>query len=190
MSLSDLWDNIRDAGEEIIDDLKGRAEERFDRIKEEIGDQLEKVEKYIPFSVNPVPGSVVYCKLLTAHHSGVYLGDGRIAHLDGDGSIQSVTPRVFIDRLNGWNTGLLIYVSCCNGQPIGCKNVATRAKKMIGKRREYNFILDNCHQFTAGCLTGSFDNPINFFWMLREKTNDILGADSWRSWDLDAEELF
>jgi hypothetical protein len=47
----------------------------------------------------------------------------------------------------------------------------------------YNLILDNCHQFTSGCLSGNFENAHNFFWMVRDETFKVLGANGWRVWD-------
>ena len=58
---------------------------------------------------------------------------------------------------------------------------------MVGKSRDYNFIMDNCHQFTSGCLTGDFENADNFLWMLKDTAGEVLGADNWRLWDREEE---
>ncbi|MEJ2676599.1 MAG: hypothetical protein P8011_15675 [Acidihalobacter sp.] len=78
-----------------------------------------------------------------------------------------------------------ILVSCRGASAVGSKKTADRAKSAVGKVRDYNFVLDNCHQFSAGCLTGDFDNSCNFLWMLKDETKNELGSDTWRHWDID-----
>ena len=41
------------------------------------------------------------------------------------------------------------------------------AQAAIGNERAYNIIMDNCHQFTAECILGEFDNPNNFLFFLK-----------------------
>jgi cell wall-associated NlpC family hydrolase len=60
--------------------------------------------------VSPVVGSVVYCDLaLTTEHSGIYVGENQIVHLDGDGDIQIVSPDDFLARLDGFNLAMSSY---------------------------------------------------------------------------------
>ncbi len=136
---------------------------------------------------SPRVGSVVYCDLTAGYgdHSGVYVGRNRIIHLNGDGKVESVSPKQFIDRLGGFNTAMSIYVSCEGLKPVGSKEVAERARSMRGKWRNYNVLMDNCHQFTAGCLTGDFNNANNFLWMLKGEVEECLGSDTWRVWDIE-----
>lgn len=125
----------------------------------------------------------MYCKLGgIAEHSGVYVGNGKIVHLDGDGSIEVVSRRTFIRRLGGVNPALSIYVSCVDTSAAGTEAVAKRAMAMIGRQRKYNVILDNCHQFTSGCLTGNFDNSDNFWWMVKDTAEKKYKVDNWRVW--------
>ncbi len=135
--------------------------------------------------VYPVRGSVVYCDLGfgLAEHSGIYVGDNKIVHLDGSGLIECVSPRLFISRLNGLNSAISIYVSCVGGSAVGANNIAKRAVGMIGASRDYNVILDNCHQFSSGCMTGNFDNSDNFLWMLKQTSRETIGSDTWRVWE-------
>ena len=58
----------------------------------------------------PTRGSVVYCDLAlsTVEHTGIYVGDNKIVHLDGSGLIEVVTPEKFLQRLDGWNTAMSI----------------------------------------------------------------------------------
>lgn len=135
---------------------------------------------------SPAKGSVVYCDLAagTAEHTGIYIGKNHIVHLNGDGVIERVTPKQFMQRLGGFNTAISIYVSCRDGAPVGSKNAAKLAESMVGNTREYNVILDNCHQFTSGCLTGKFDNSCNFFTFLNDIIEKEINGNEWRVWDL------
>ncbi|MCY3701857.1 MAG: lecithin retinol acyltransferase family protein [Rhodospirillales bacterium] len=83
-----------------------------------------------------------------------------------------------------------IYVSCYDERSVGNSRAARRALSMIGRRRNYNLLLDNCHQFVAGCLTGDFENSDNFLWMLKDTASNVLGSNTWRIWNLSNEELF
>jgi len=133
----------------------------------------------------PAIGSVLYCDLAfgLAAHSGIYIGDNTIVHLDGDGIVKPTSPEEFLDRLDGLNTAISIYASCNDVTPVGCETVALRAISAIGNERNYNLLFDNCHQFTTGCLTGDFDNNAsNFLWMLKMKAESYIDADSWRVW--------
>lgn len=130
--------------------------------------------------VQPVPGSVLYTDLFLsyAEHSGVYVGNGLIAELNGAGNIELVTRREFMQG----GTGQSIYVSSCDGQAIGDPAVASRARAMVGSTRDYNILLDNCHQFSSGCLTGNFENSDNFLAFLKTQSEKSLGANEWRVW--------
>lgn len=132
--------------------------------------------------LRPRKGSVVYCGLLFGQegHSGIYVGKGKIVSLSGDGEIVKETPDEFLD---GVTTGDTIYVSCLGKSPVGDPDVAKRARKMVGDYRNYNFLLDNCHQFTSGCLTGDFENADNFLPMVKDRAESVLGADEWRAWE-------
>ena len=52
------------------------------------------IDNEIRDTVYPVMGSVVYCDLAFGHaeHSGIYIGNDQIVHLDGSGDIEIVTP--------------------------------------------------------------------------------------------------
>lgn len=141
------------------------------------------IDNNIRDCVKPARGSVVYCDLACiAEHSGIYIGDGNIIHLDGSGAIEVVTKEGFINRLGGMNVAMSIYVSCLNNSSYGSESTANRAISMLGNKRNYNIIFNNCHQFTAGCITGDFDNSNNFLWMLKYTTEKEFGVNSWRVW--------
>ena len=135
---------------------------------------------------SPEIGSIVYCDLMAgyADHSGIYIGNNKIVHLDGSGYVECVTPKQFMARLGGFGTAISIYVSCDDEDAVGSSLVAKRAKEQIGKYRNYNFLLDNCHQFVSGCLHGDFENHHNFLWMLKDEAKLYLGINTWRVWDM------
>ncbi|MBQ7188547.1 MAG: lecithin retinol acyltransferase family protein [Kiritimatiellae bacterium] len=116
--------------------------------------------------VKPERGAILRCDLLgsLAHHTGVYLGDDRIAEVtedeDGWAVVREVTPETF---LNGEGTslnrsGAFIYVATDDDEVIAEEQVASLAEAMIGSQRgEYNLLTNNCHRFTCHCILG--ENP-------------------------------
>ncbi len=143
---------------------------------------LESIVDNCRDQVKPQVGSVVYCDLAFGFmdHSGIYIGNNRIVHLSGKGKIEVISPKKFIDG----GTACSIYVSCKETSSVGSEKVAKRAISALGEYRDYNFILDNCHQFTAGCLNGDFDNSCNFLWMLKDESKSKIKSNSWRLWDI------
>lgn len=133
--------------------------------------------------VRPVEGSILYCDLAFgyAEHSGVYIGDGRIVHLNGQGKVEVVSPSEFIEGTTAMN----IYVSCRNEYAVGCDFTADRARQAIHDKRNYNVLLDNCHQFSAGCITGDFENSSNMLRLLKYECETYFRANAWRQWDID-----
>ena len=117
----------------------------------------------------------------TFEHSGIHVGGYKVVSLDGSGEIKEESTRAFLD--GGYNR--FIWVSCRGGAAVGKPSVAKRAREMVGRTREYNFLSDNCHQFTSGCLTGDFESADNAFTFLKMTVEGVLGADNWRVWDRD-----
>ena len=133
----------------------------------------------------PCPGTPVYCKLaVVAEHTGIYVGDGKIVHLNGDGEIEIVSPREFVSRLDGLNPAVSIYFAAgAEGKALGKRSVANRARSMVGGRRNYDLFFDNCHQFTCGCLSGDFENLCKLFPMVEMEIMKELGFFHWAEWD-------
>ncbi|WP_199883051.1 lecithin retinol acyltransferase family protein [Pseudoalteromonas sp. T1lg75] len=133
--------------------------------------------------VTPVEGSILYCDLVFgyAEHSGVYIGDGQIVHLNGQGKVEVVSPYEFVEG----TTAINIYVSCRNKYAVGCDFTADRARQAIHDKRNYNVLLDNCHQFSAGCITGDFENSSNMLRLLKYECETYFRANIWRQWDID-----
>ena len=135
-------------------------------------------------TVTPIEGSVVYCVLTGVEHSGIYVGGGKIVHLDGSGKVESVTPEIFLDRLDGLNQAITIYVSCDNtGYPVGSYVAASRARMEVGKKRKYSLVSENCHQFIAGCLMDNFEIPCSTFSSLKKLTKTEIGLKDWKAWE-------
>ena len=132
-------------------------------------------------SVIPAVGSIVYCDMYFgyAEHSGVYIGNNQIVHLNGNGLIEVVSPKEFMAN----TTAINIYVSCEGSYASGEQYVADNALQMLGEFRNYNIITDNCHQFTVGCINGDFDNSCSFMWMLKDEIKKHLGTNTWRQCD-------
>ena len=148
-----------------------------------IANILESVVDTCRESVVPRAGSIVYCDLAFGHaeHSGVYIGNNEIVHLNGNGRVEVVSPRSFMSNTTAAN----IYVSCEGRYVSSGKQIADNAKMMLGSYRDYNFILDNCHQFTTGCITGDFESSCSFMWMLKDEARKHMDANTWRHWDSD-----
>ena len=140
--------------------------------------------------VVPSEGSIVCCMLAgVLDHSGVYVGNGRIIHRDGGGYIDEVSPREFLERLEGWNAAVTIFVACKGKNPTGSWEIADRAREALNdpQHEGYNLITKNCHQFCHYCLTGKIDNGIDDFTFtaLEDEMMRIQGMDTWRRWEFE-----
>ena len=145
-----------------------------------LADDTQHLRSDPNLSVSPVEGSILYINLFGnyAQHSGIYIGDGQIVELSGKGHIRKVDREQFIHGCTGGE----IHVSCLHNKPIGSSTVAERARLQLGSKRKYNVVMNNCHQFCAGCLSGDFENSDNFLWMLKLSAMKALGANRWRIW--------
>lgn len=133
-------------------------------------------------NVEPGIGALVYCELFKMEHSGIYLGGNRIAQLNGKGNIEVVSPSSFTDNITTIDRDIFIPVKT-DGTPISLYTAAENAKKMIGNKRDYNLILDNCHQFCSGCITGDFDNVDNFLVFTKNTFyNAVYDKVKWQRW--------
>src|SRR5690606_3610043 len=143
-----------------------------------VGSTLETFVDIFRDPVTPIRGSILYTDLAFgfAEHSGIYIGNNRIIELNKHGDIAEVSPEEFISG----GTGLNIYVSCKGEQAVGSEIAACNAEFYLGGRRNYSFLMDNCHQFVASCFTANTDNACNFLTLLKKTGEDYLGADTWR----------
>lgn len=142
------------------------------------------IDNKVRLKVQPKVGSVVFCGLAfnQVEYTGIYIGDNKIAHLNGNGMVEAVTPKEFLKRLNGFNAALSIYVSCINEKSVGSAAVVRRARNKIGTKLNYSVVSNNCHKFTSGCLTGNFDNTDTWFCELESTVKRELGLNKWRVW--------
>lgn len=144
------------------------------------------IDNTLRAKVKPIKGSILYCDMFfgRAEHSGIFISDNEIVELDGSGEIQLVSPKEFITSKNLLQgTAMSIYVSSNNKSAVGSQLVAQRALSMVGQKRNYNFLLDNCHQFCCGCLTGDFNTNNKFLWQLKKIAKKELNAKEWRVWN-------
>lgn len=130
------------------------------------------------------PGSVLHCNLGPVEHSGIYIGNNQIVELSGQGQIQLTNPRGF---LSGFPGTAHIFAACDDFGPLYKPSIVSRAKHKAGHTRSYSLIFDNCHQFTAGCITGDFENNYNFFYLLESLISKNLNNKNpiqWRRCDM------
>ena len=124
------------------------------------GEKLEIETQFLlgKRSVEPIVGSVVRCRLGPEldmwDHSGIYVGNNRIIHRDGDGRILEVSPEQFLARLDGNNSATTIFVVCdVEGRPMGKPVYAERARQLlVSGITGYDLLNKNCHQFCQWCI--------------------------------------
>lgn len=168
-------------------------------IKKSIIDRSNELEeaKHLP-PVSPVPGSIVICKLAgpLAEHSGIYIGDCQYGkdiivdlHITNNGNyeIGAVTAEKFLSNVIGDHR---IYVSTNGTEAIGNKDIARRALESIGNCGKYNIIGDNCHMFSAYCISGKYQKIVTNATLtsLLNKHLKKLGHKAWRLWYTQAQE--
>ena len=131
--------------------------------------------------VSPVIGSVVYYRMFNglAEHSGIYVGDGMIVHLNGFGFVDKVSLDEFIYCMNALSSSHDVYVSSCAGKAVGLEKTAERAEEAVGSFRDYNVVWENCHQFVSGCITGDVDNGDNLMGFLKDTCRKEFGVEKW-----------
>ncbi|MBQ3398584.1 MAG: hypothetical protein IJG51_06830 [Synergistaceae bacterium] len=142
--------------------------------------------------VVPSEGSIVCCMLAgVLDHSGVYVGNGRIIHRINEegGYLAETSPREFLERLDGRNLAVTIFVACKGKNPTGSREIADRAREALNdpQHEGYNLITKNCHQFCHYCLTGKIDNGIDDFTFtaLEDEMMRIQDMDTWRRWEFE-----
>lgn len=149
--------------------------------------------------VEPVEGSVLYSDLWVAvEHSGIYIGDNKIANIVVDGffesSVRSSKPKDFTAKSI---LGQKIYVSCDADGAVGDDMVYDGAMGHLGERAFYGLVIQNCHQFCTKCVNYadsdygfglrdllSFDITMEpSLKNLKSAARQKLGAMKWLLWD-------
>lgn len=147
---------------------------------------------HIRENVIPKRGSILHCSLYGVEHTGIYLENNRIVDLSGDGSIRLKKPEEFI----AGTSALAIYVACTDTTPLYRSIIADRAEKMIGSRKDYHLLMDNCHRFTGYCVTGEDkERLVNTFSELQMKITSEFNITrnnefTWRVWEQDSNQKF
>ena len=162
--------------------LFGKKEDNSS-VKEAVVEWLmQRADALLVHNLEPAVGSIVYCRLaLAVEHSGIYVGHNRIVHLNGSGRIELVSPRVFCGRLNGKNPASIIFCPIAeDGKLLGNKKVAERALNKVGRYTNYNVFMNNCHKFTATCVTGK-NEVCNSFKCLEKLIEAQYGEYRWRA---------
>lgn len=155
----------------------------------------QRLRRYWADTVDRLVEGCVVCHSMIGEqfeHSGIYIGEYKIVSLSSKGKIINSHAQIVEESTRKFiegplNSNRLIWVSCRGESPVGDQKVAARARKIVGERRNYNVLRDNCHQFTSGCLTGDFENADKRFTSLKSTVADTLGADNWRIWARDDE---
>lgn len=148
------------------------------------------VDNVIRDSVEPIPGSVLYCDLFpgVADHSGIYVGGGdecivELSKTNSRSIIQRVTPQEF----SSTGTGISIYVSCHNTEAVGNKSIARTALDMVGTDiGEYSIFFNNCHMFSEFCMSqgnSRSSSKTMTLEQLKKRAAKILNANDWRVWN-------
>ncbi|GAB6263409.1 lecithin retinol acyltransferase family protein [Photobacterium sp. R1] len=130
----------------------------------------------------PKRGSVVYCDLAFgyADHSGIYIGNGQIVHLNRKGMIEVVSASAFIRD----TTAISIYVSCdAHGEAIHNEVAAKNAEDYLGKEIDYHPLWRNCHQFASYCVSGESENNTVLLMQLKSDSKRYQDTRKWRVWD-------
>ncbi|WP_120955840.1 lecithin retinol acyltransferase family protein [Helicobacter mehlei] len=143
-------------------------------------------------------GSVVQCDMGAVEHSGIYVGNNEFVELCSDGVIKKVGIKEFITPLSDQKEGKFllkgrIRAFCKRDSDgdwvaVGDQDVCKRALDKVDDTRDYNLLFDNCHQFTAGCMSGDFENAINFLWMLKDEAKNYFKVSDgdWAGVDVEA----
>jgi len=118
----------------------------------------------VPFS-SVRPGAILLVGLaVVLEHSGVYLGEGKVAELHGSGEISEVSFEQFrvgrdSDKMK-IRTGDRIYAACTLSEsggfePLCDAETAEMARRLVGGGVSYNPLVNNCHLFSVCCVNHS-----------------------------------
>ncbi|MBR0505230.1 MAG: hypothetical protein IJJ84_07465 [Kiritimatiellae bacterium] len=112
----------------------------------------------------PPAGTPLLVSLALAfEHTGIYLGGGEVAELNGDGCVKAVSLTRFINGTTGGalpiRNGTRIFAVCDahTRRPIAAERTLKTAHEALsdaGSWKGYDFAATNCHLFTAACVCG------------------------------------
>lgn len=134
--------------------------------------------------VCPRPGSLIHCALYGVEHTGIYVGRNRVVELLGTGRVEKSSPQQFIQGTNA----VTVYVACADGVPILDRQAAARARLWVGRKKNYKLLDDNCHRFSAYCISGVDSTKLAYFYKLEKLLMEKYGLSpatfSWRRWSI------
>ena len=118
----------------------------------------------------PPPGTPLLVSLaLALEHTGVYLGDNKVAELQDDGVVKTVSLTDFINGDTApfpLRNGTRIFAACDarSRKPLGTAAVAKMARRLSDEAyyAGYDLIQSNCHLFVAACAAGLKPNDTAF----------------------------
>lgn len=120
-------------------------------------------KKHLGDSVRLKPGAIVHCNLFVAvEHTGIYIGNGQIVELTGEGEIRITDFNGFTEGTGAEN----VYAACNNDKLLYSESIKNRALSHVNSSRNYNLLINNCHKFTAQCVSGNQCNTTTLFSLL------------------------
>lgn len=111
------------------------------------------------FTVTPINGSIVCCKIYgVLEHTGIWV-DGRIYELSGQGLVRSLSVERFLDNRSGHT----VYLACDRfKKPLSSLRAYETAKNLLYTMRNYHLTEENCHKFVAECFSKEGNDVSSF----------------------------
>lgn len=130
-------------------------------------------KKHLGDSVHLKPGAIVHCNLFVAvEHTGIYIGNGQIVELTGEGQIRITDFDGFTEGTGAEN----VYAACDGDKLLYSESIKNRALSYVNSSRNYNLLINNCHKFTAQCVTGNQCNTTTLFTFLEAEIMKHFGV--------------
>jgi hypothetical protein len=176
---------------ELTDLITFVVTEPFKIISEFVDDVVDIIEKETGIAniggtdIEPSYGAPIYSPFGQnfSGHSGIYIGGRRVIALDGNGNISEVSLDEFTNHPAIITRDVYAPYYKDYNWSIGSPIAGGRALEKIGTNRKYHVVMDNCHQFCSGCLTGDFENSDNALWMLKHTfEKEYSESISWKKW--------
>lgn len=104
-------------------------------------------------------GDIIQCDFYAAHHVGIYLGNGKVAHMSGHGGgkadgkarIGDMIPN-FVEKASSTVEVIVLWVRARPKEKIA--STAERYAAQGFREGEYNLLFRNCQHFVTLCALG------------------------------------
>lgn len=114
-------------------------------------------------------------------HSGVFLGRNRVAELNGNRRLLNVSLSAFLNgqpdsKVNmRWGTRVFAACDAESGSPLSSPKIARTARTFISQvgETDYNLFRNNCHLFTASCVSGILRDGLSWMDWIKDGTFSI-----------------